>query len=816
MNAGTRTLFSVVLVLSLAAMAGLASAQRMILGPGGLLDDLPELTRDRVSAVSSHDRTGGNNDGFDGTYSYLRRDPNGEYVLSEEEGPGALVRMWWTAPDPAKQVRFYFDGEETPRIDIPVRELFTGNTFPFVRPLVGDDTVSSGGFYTYLALPYRKSLKITSTGVARFYSFSSIRFDEDRNVTTYDPVWTDKDRQQLEAVCLKLATPGIDPKSVGNETTDERTQMLVPGSRTAIFSQDGRGVITKLRVRMESADPHAWRKVVVRAWWDGAEKPAIEAPLGDFFGSGFGYTEHHAQAVGMASSWAYCYFPMPFRKSARIEIENGSGEPVPVFWSSVSYEKKRVPDHWGYFHARWRQTITEMGKYYEILHDVGRGKFVGCNISMTGTRYAYLEGDEKIYVDGEDYPSTHGTGTEDYFMGGWYFNHGAFSCPWHGLSVKDESTHRISAYRHHVPDAIPYQEKIRVDIEHGPGNDEPDTEYCGVAYWYQAEPAMNPDTFPPLVASTLKYSGRRLAVPHDLIQAESLSVQSSNGAHRIRNWDDISDIYDGGAQVYLDAAEGDWIELTGNMAYADRCAFRVHLATGPEYGRVQVHLNGEPWGEPLDCSTGEAHLSREFGLPQVPLGQGPYTVRLVSLGPGAAGTGSAMGLDGWRLPSESAFVSELMLIGPFPNPGRPKALAEPFPPESEIDLSARYDGANDLTVSWKRAAIGDDHTYNFLNHFQRTRNVIAYAWVRVHSETERTVLCMLGSDDSVKVWVNGETVHALTVARGVMIDQDRFPVTFQPGWNDVLVKVEQGTGEWGLAIRFTDPGGLLRYSLEQP
>ena len=99
----------------------------------------------------------------------------------------------------------------------------------------------------------------------------------------------------------------------------------------------------------------------------------------------------------------------------------------------------------------------------------------------------YLEGDEMIYVDGETYPSTYGTGLEDYFNSGWYFKNGVFSAPYHGLVMLDRETGRVSAYRHHIRDAIPFNDSIRVTLEHGHANEEA-TDISTVALWYQKEP----------------------------------------------------------------------------------------------------------------------------------------------------------------------------------------------------------------------------------------------------------------------------------------------------------------------------------------
>jgi len=134
-----------------------------------------------IEQISSYDRTGGNDDGFSGKYSFIRKDAEG-LVIADLKGPGVINRIWTPTPE-ADNIEFYFDGEKTPRISIPFIDLFSGNYDPFVSPLSGN---AVGGYYCYLPLPYEKSLKIVFTGkniqffqiqyrsLARFFSFEGV------------------------------------------------------------------------------------------------------------------------------------------------------------------------------------------------------------------------------------------------------------------------------------------------------------------------------------------------------------------------------------------------------------------------------------------------------------------------------------------------------------------------------------------------------------------------------------------------------------------------------------------------------------------
>lgn len=268
----------------------------------------------------------------------------------------------------------------------------------------------------------------------------------------------------------------------------------IPAGETAtLASIEGTGCISRIWLTITSEDLYILRRALLKMYWDGEENPSVESPVGDFFGTGFSrYRHFDSFFLGMTSGGTYCYFPMPFASQALIQLENQSKKPVKMFYYAVTYQLfDRLPENTGRFHAKWRRDTTVKGENYLILEAKGRGHFVGCNMSMQGRLPFYpwfLEGDEMIYVDGEDFPSIHGTGTEDYFNSGWYFIKGKFCAPFHGLTQKNLFYPRLSAYRFHVGDAIPFQSSIRVTMEHGGTNDTPGSDYSSVAYWYQEEP----------------------------------------------------------------------------------------------------------------------------------------------------------------------------------------------------------------------------------------------------------------------------------------------------------------------------------------
>ena len=282
------------------------------------------------------------------------------------------------------------------------------------------------------------------------------------------------------------------------------------------------------------------RKVVIRMYWDRETLPSVEAPIGDFFGMGHAMSKNFWSlplSMGPDNGRGFnCYFAMPFEDGAVIEIANDCESQL-NFYYYIDYEEYDRPEPGlGRFHAQWRRekatdswgadlplseplgSTPEGQKYlveqlwrrpnrdgagnYVILEARGRGHYVGCNLNIDCFAQEknnwYGEGDDMIFIDGEDFPSIHGTGTEDYFNTafcprtefctpyfGIHLNSGDEENPWRGKN---------SMYRFHIEDPIHFTQSIRVTIEHGHAN-KLMNDYSSTAYWYQTEPHL---PFPPL------------------------------------------------------------------------------------------------------------------------------------------------------------------------------------------------------------------------------------------------------------------------------------------------------------------------------
>ena len=300
--------------------------------------------------------------------------------------------------------------------------------------------------------------------------------------------------------------------------------LIKAGETVTLAEIEGPAVIQHIWMtvtgQVSPANRYILRDLVLRMYWEEEDAPSVESPLGDFFCCGFGVAcQVNSLPVAVNPTRGFnCYFPMPFRKKARITLENQCDEDIPAFFYQIDYcLKPTLPEDCGYFHALWRrERITEKKRDYVILdHVKGRGQYVGTYLALTALeRYWYGEGEIKFYLDGDrEYPTICGTGTEDYFGGAWSFAtqengrtvENTYCTPFLGYpyySVRDTELHndyhtddqlpQRGFYRWHIMDPILFQEDLRVTIQqigvsHG-GLFERQDDVASVAYWYQSEP----------------------------------------------------------------------------------------------------------------------------------------------------------------------------------------------------------------------------------------------------------------------------------------------------------------------------------------
>ena len=293
----------------------------------------------------------------------------------------------------------------------------------------------------------------------------------------------------------------------------------VGGGETAtLLSVEGPGCVTHLYVASILPEVTEYRDAIIRCWWDGADLPAVEVPLGDFFALAHGRVRELDSAMvsvnpGLGGSYGLnAYFPMPFSDSALITIENRGLTPLgglrEGLWFHVDYQTytSALPSDSLRFHAQYRQErpteavggSTDVTHHdgkntignsnYVCLDTRGKGQMVGLLLEIDNrTPNWYGEGDDMVFVDGERWPpAIHGTGTEEVCGGGGGPNR-EYQRLYAGIHMLESADYRgqMGAYRWFLPDPICFHESIKWTIEHGHANNF-SNDYASVAYWYQA------------------------------------------------------------------------------------------------------------------------------------------------------------------------------------------------------------------------------------------------------------------------------------------------------------------------------------------
>lgn len=247
---------------------------------------------------------------------------------------------------------------------------------------------------------------------------------------------------------------------------------LKAGEKLVLMDVKGSGIIHRMWLSGTIPRSEEQRRLIrIDMYWDGESKPAVSAPIGDFFGNGLGLSVPFENAL-FSNPEARSYnftIPMPFRKAAKIVLTNESSSHALV-WYDINYTEEIVAADAMYFHAYWNRDMkTTLGKDYVILPEVkGKGRYIGTNVGVIGDSVYrntwFGEGEVKIFLDGDkDFPSLSGTGTEDYIGSGWgqgeYYNRNQ------GSLVSDNTNDLYTFYRYHLPDPVYFHTDCKVTLQ---------------------------------------------------------------------------------------------------------------------------------------------------------------------------------------------------------------------------------------------------------------------------------------------------------------------------------------------------------------
>jgi len=467
-----------------------------------------------------------------------------------------------------------------------------------------------------------------------------------------------------------------DPHGELDPNSNWDNKNVPPGETKILMDEKGPGVITHIWMTFLGPEPHPWAKdgsanhqeMLLRIYYDGDERPGVEAPVGDFFANAFGKRrEVISLPVVVEDADSYnCFWHMPFRKSIRIEVVNQSQKPISLLYYNIDWIKKdRLPNDTPYFYAQYRQEYPAVGgRDYLILETEGKGHYVGTVLSVrTRSPSWFGEGDEKIYIDGEEKASIWGTGTEDYFLSAWGLQ--TTSTPYFGTPYFDQwgiIGGHTSAYRWHIHDPIVFTTGIKVTIEHygwiSPDENpdykthswnEREDDYASVAFWYQ--------TGKPTFSARAPHARER-ALPNldTIFHAAEFTGDDYHGSGTAQIQKLLD--YDQGQLLYKPpSAENAWVEIPFTIREKAPLRLLLNMTRSYDFGRYQATLNGVKIGEVMDFHHAETD-NWEYHLLDFWPDPGEYKLRLECVGKNAMSTGHYLGIESVRLRERRHRVKE--------------------------------------------------------------------------------------------------------------------------------------------------------------
>jgi hypothetical protein len=471
--------------------------------------------------------------------------------------------------------------------------------------------------------------------------------------------------------------PKADPKGDLEEASNWDNFQVAPGATHVLMDEQGPGVITHLWLTFLAPEPQGWapqgaanhQEMLLRIYWDSSTKPAVEAPVGDFFANCFGQRrEVISLPVIVEDGDSYnCYWRMPFRKSARIEIVNQGTKPIALLYYNIDWLKlDTLAQDTPYFHAQYRQEYpVAKDRDYVVLETTGKGHYVGTVLAVRTRSPAWFgEGDEKIYIDGEPKPSLWGTGTEDYFLSAWGLK--AKSTPTFGVPYFDQwgiVGGHTSAYRWHLSDPLVFNTGIKVTFEHfgwiSP-DENPDfkatswnqreDDFASVAFWYQT----GESTF---AARAPHATERKLpSLERLIVRAADFADAKHHGAGTA--WTQQLALHDQPQLLYRPPGAADaWLEIPLTVTRKEPLRLLLNLTRSYDFGIYQASLDGVKLGGKIDLfsaelAAGEVHLLDFWPEP------GTYTLRLECVGRNPQSQGFFCGIESVRLRERRPRVAE--------------------------------------------------------------------------------------------------------------------------------------------------------------
>jgi len=640
----------------------------------------------KLKQFSSYDRrsVGPGEEGWFANADYtqfIREEENEgrrEFVLFDHEGPGAIVRWWMTFAGEGSHegtVRIYFDNNEHPLVEAGILEVLSGQ-FLAGEPLSSSVSPESDyyrrGHNLYLPIPYAEGCKIT-------YECDAIEIGESRRTPSiyYNICYRDyDDGARVETLTMEalresgVLTEEVNSMLAGMAEMETEPAILSgeiqPGSSINYSTGKGRQAIRRIRMTLDAEDMNqALRSTVLEITFDNHK--TVWVPVGDFFGTGHELHAYQTWFTGvdysgiMQSDWI-----MPFREEADIRVHNFSGNALNMEMQ-LFFEPYRWTKNSMYFGSSWHEyhniktagaeSVGGTGEHFDINYiDIeGKGVYVGDAVTVFNTVDAWWgEGDEKIFVDGESFPSSIGTGTEDYYGYAWCrpetFSHPFIAQPTGAGNFHPGMTVNM---RYRALDGIPFEENISSNIElwHWAPTL---INYALTSYYYIFPGAeINIERDSTAVSGAVPRNRTDIIRPvmdeDGIIEGEFMDVMlvegGTAGTQFISSWDWSNK----GQLWWRNGAPGDKLIARFVVPETGRYIISARLSRARDYGIVSFEINGENAGTDFNGYTdGEEVVQLPLGRHIMPAGENILTL-VLKKSDSRALAGNMVGIDYLRI-----------------------------------------------------------------------------------------------------------------------------------------------------------------------
>ncbi|MBQ4557281.1 MAG: DUF2961 domain-containing protein [Clostridia bacterium] len=607
---------------------------------------------------------------------------DGGHLVADIEGAGYISRIW-SATAGTGHIKIYIDGATTPIIDLEFEDFFNRTAAPFTyENLVYED--AARGKNTYVPITFAKSCRIVAyggfynettnpEGWGKYYHVNYTLFPEGTVVESMPKTFSTKQKAALSAVDTFFGSKiGTHPDGYADAAF---TKHNVSSASPVIKEFSGAGAISGLLVRINSIDNalpataleaiEVLKGLHIRIYWDGESEPSVDVPLGDFFGSSYGFDEIQTLLLGVRDDRTlYNYFYMPYLEGAKIEISAKDGITANISVSVNTVDNTVNKDSMLYYNSQF-----SLGEYAEnknrwpdhrFLYAEGEGRLVGLTLHMdqlidctdpkSGLGNLWWgEGDEKFFVDGEKFPSWYGTGTEDFFGYAWCSDQ-IFSRAYHSQAYcEGRSSYKGNRVmtRIMMHDSVPFTSSFDGYLEKYYADD-----YTSVGYtshfYLDKNGTTNRETYTDEeIMSYFVPDGN--AYSSNFTEAEQLYVLSRSGSLTSyeqnmiafgSSWSNVVQLTCNGGAV------GDSIELILPAEADGKYMLLASFTKATGYGIVQTSVNGANVGAPVDLYSPTVSADVLYELGEVTLTKGfTNTIAFTVAGKNASARAQNFGVD---------------------------------------------------------------------------------------------------------------------------------------------------------------------------